>query len=300
MKIVIAGGTGSIGSKLVEILKDHHELIILSRSKNKIISKNLRIVNYSRNNNDWYSYLNKSDVIINLVGESINNRRWTKKQKKIILNSRLDSVTRISQALSSINYKPKLIMNASAVGYYSYSDKRQDESDTHGNHFLSEVCLKWENKVTKEFFSKSDRLAILRIGVVLDSNSGILSKLSFLFKCGVGAIIGNGRQKLSWIDIDDVSRAIDYIINSDMKGAINLVSPISETNYSFSKKLGKVFKKPVFLKIPKIFIRLLLGEMSQIVINGSNIYPKALLKSGYQFQFPKLIDSLKKNYSNIS
>ena len=296
MKIVIAGGTGGIGVKLVKELQMKHEIIILSRSKDAIISKNVRIVNYSHDNHNWFESINKSDVIINLVGESINNKRWSENQKKIILNSRLNSVQKISKALESINHKPKLIMNASAIGYYNYSDSIQNENDVNGNHFLSKVCNSWENESVNNFKSKTDRLVILRIGVVLDSDSGILSKLSLLFKCGFGAIIGNGKQSFSWIDIDDVVGAIIHLINLEISGPVNLTAPADDTNYSFSKKLGNVLKRPVFIRIPKFFINLLLGEMSQIATKSLNIEPKILLDSGYKFKFSNIKESLKKNY----
>ena len=297
MKIVVAGGTGSIGSKLVDHLKHKHNITILSRLRDNVISENVRIVTYSNNIEDWCYSLDKADVVINLVGESINNKRWSKKQKIIILNSRLDSIAKISKALKAINHKPKLIINASAVGYYAYSDKPQDESNDNGEHFLSDVCFHWESKAIEEFSSKTDRLVILRIGVVLDSDSGILSKLSFLFKCGLGAIIGSGKQSFPWIDIDDVVGSAIYIINSNIKGPVNLVAPAKDTNYSFSKNLGRVLNRPVFLRIPRFLIRIILGEMSQIAIKSLNINSKVLLDSGYKFKFSKIDKSLKKNYT---
>tara|TARA_Y100001970_G_C14236785_1_gene862318 strand:- start:2201 stop:3097 length:897 start_codon:yes stop_codon:yes gene_type:complete len=296
MKIVIAGGTGGIGVKLIKSLEAKHDIIILSRSKDKIISKNVKIVNYSNNSENWCNAIDESDVIINLVGESI-NKRWSKKQKKLILNSRLNSVDKISKALDLIKHKPRLIINASAIGYYDYSNKRQIEGDGNGRHFLSNVCMLWENKVIEKFSSKSDRLAILRIGVVLDSDSGILSKLSFLFKYGLGAIIGNGKQSFSWIDIQDVIGAINYIINSKIEGPVNLTAPSEDTNYSFSKSFGKIFNKPVILRIPKFCIQLILGEMAQIATNGLNIYPKILLDKGYKFKFCNIDESIRKNYT---
>ena len=296
MKIVIAGGTGNLGSQLIRNLKKKHQIIILSRSASKTISENVQLLNYSDSHN-WYNELEEIDIIINLVGEPIGDKRWTKKQKRIILDSRLDSLNKISHALESTKSRPKLIINASAVGYYAYSNDAQDESDESGEHFLSDVCIKWENKAIKELSSKADRLVLLRIGVVLDASSGILSKLSFLFKCGFGAIIGNGKQVFPWIDIDDVVGSIIHIIKSDIEGPVNLTSPAKDTNYSFSKELGKALNRPVFLRVPQFCIKLLLGEMSQIAIKSLNIYPKILIESGYKFKFSDISKSLNKNYS---
>ena len=296
MKIVIAGGTGNIGSQLIRNLKKKHQIIILSRSKSKSISENVQLVNYS-NNDNWHNEIEQADIIINLVGESIGDKRWTKKQKKIILDSRLESLNKISDAIESTGSSPKLIINASAVGYYSYSNEIQDESNEPGRHFLSDVCVKWENKAIQNFSSKTNRLVLLRIGVVLDAKSGILSKLSFLFKCGLGAIIGNGKQAFPWIDIDDVVGSITHIINSDIQGPVNLTAPTQDTNYSFSKEFGKVLNRPVILRVPQFWIKLMLGEMSQIAIKSLNIYPKKLIDSGYSFKFSNISESLKKNYS---
>ena len=295
---MVAGGTGAIGSKLIKVLESKHDVIVLSRSEDQILSKNIKIVNYSNDIEDWCETINKSDVVINLVGEGINNKRWSKKQKKIILDSRLNSIIKISKALQLINYKPKLIINASAIGYYAYSDKKQNEKSHKGDHFLSDICMHWENKAFEEFSSKSERVTVLRIGVVLDSNSGILSKLSCLFKTGFGAIIGNGKQSFSWIDIEDVVGAIIHIMKTDIYGPINLTSPANDTNYSFSKELGKIFNKPVILRVPKFCIKLFLGEMSQIATNSLNIYPKVLLETGYKFKFCSMNKSLKKNYKS--
>tara|TARA_B100001750_G_C15510214_1_gene603119 strand:+ start:68 stop:967 length:900 start_codon:yes stop_codon:yes gene_type:complete len=297
MKIVIAGGTGGIGKHLVSALKDYHEIIILSRSKSQIISKKLQIINYSTDIESWCKALNNTDVIINLAGEPIVAKRWSKKQKQIILDSRLNSIKQISKALKIINHNPQLIMNASAIGYYSYSSKRQNEHNKNGSHFSSKVCVEWENKAVQDFSSQTKRLVILRMGIVLDSKSGILLKLCPLFRYGLGAIIGSGKQIFPWVDIDDVVESIKHIIKLDIKGPVNIVAPSEDDNYRFSKILGKVLGRPVFIRIPSFILKIFLGEMSDSVVNSSNIYPSILLKSGYQFRFAKLYDSVNKNYT---
>ena len=292
MKIVIAGGTGNLGKNLISVLGENHEIIILSRSNNQTLSKNIKIVNYSDDIKNWCNYLNDSDVIINLVGESIANKWWTKKQKQIILNSRLNAIQRISNALKLVKHKPKIIMNASAVGYYNSSSSIVDESDGPGNDFLSDVCIQWEKKANEQFSSQTSQLILLRIGIVLDSNSGMLSKLITPFKLFMGAIIGNGKQFIPWIHINDVTGIICYLMKSKIQGPVNLVSPKIDNNLNFSKKLAKALDRFVFLKIPSFIIKLFLGQMSTMLLKNSNINPKVLLGSNYKFKFENLEDAL--------
>ena len=291
MKIVIAGGTGALGSHLVSRLKDH-EVIILTRRNNQKKNQNISLVNYSEDINVWANHLKGSDVIINLVGEPIANKRWSDKQKKIILNSRLKPIQKISDALNLINHNPKIIMSASAVGYYQSSDSPVSEDSLPGKDFLSDVCIKWEKEAVKKFADKTQQLILLRIGIVLDNNSGMLSRLTPLFKLCLGATVGNGRQYVPWIHINDVSGIIKYLINSKFEGPVNLVSPQIDNNLKFSKKLGRALNRPVFLNAPKFLIKALLGEMSVMILKSSNVVPKAILDSNYKFEFKKLDNAL--------
>ena len=292
MKIVVAGGTGALGQNIISSLKGHHQVIILSRGDTKKISENITLVNYCEDIKDWSSFLKDSDVIINLVGESIARKRWSKKQKEIILNSRLNSIQRISDSLKFINHQPKIIMNASAVGYYKSSSNIIDEESSEGDDFLSDVCVQWERKAKQEFNHQTQQLILLRIGIVLDSNSGMLSKLITPFKLCIGAIIGNGNQHIPWIHINDVTGIILYLMNSKIKGAVNLVSPKIDSNFQFSKKLGRVLERPVFLRLPSFVIKFFLGDMSTMLLKDSNITPEVILNSGYKFEFEDLEDAL--------
>jgi len=292
MKIIIAGGTGVLGQHLVGKLEKEHQVFILTRGQNKKISENIKLINYSNDINNWSEYLRDSDVVINLVGESIANRRWSQKQKQKILNSRIESVEKISKALKIINYSPKVIMNASAVGYYKSSHNVVDESGSKGTDFLSHVCDKWEKEALDKLGEQTKRLVLLRIGIVLESNSGMLSKMILPFKLCLGAIIGSGKQYIPWIHINDVVGIINYLIKSNIQGPVNLVSPRINNNFDFSKKLGKALKRIVFLRIPSFLITLLLGEMSTMILKSSNIKPNVMLKSDYKFKFKNLDDAL--------
>lgn len=292
MKIIIAGGTGTLGQHLVKKLEKEHQIFILTRSQNKKISENINLINYSNDINKWSEYLKDSDVVINLVGESIANRRWSQNQKQKILNSRLESIQKISKALKIINHSPKVIMNASAVGYYKSSYNVVDESGSKGTDFLSHVCDQWEKAAFDKLGKRTQRLVLLRIGIVLESNSGMLSKMIVPFKLCLGAIIGSGKQYIPWIHINDIVGIINYLINSDIKGPVNLVSPKIDNNFDFSKKLGRALNRIVMLRVPSFLITLLLGEMSTMVLKSSNIKPDIILKSDYKFEFENLDDAL--------
>ena len=294
MKFVIVGGTGSIGGNLVKHIPDEHDIIILTRQKSNKITNKIRHCHYnSKNIEEWAKELKACDVLINLAGESIASIRWSKNKKDKILKSRLESINTISKALEHINCYPNMIINASAIGYYKNSIEKLDESGSNGDNFLAVVVKEWENFAYKKFKSKSNTLAILRIGVVLDNNSGMLLQMSPFFKMGLGVIIGNGSQILSWIHINDVSKAIIHIVDNNLGGVINLVSPNPINNYTFSKRLGRLLKKPVFLKIPSIVIKSILGEISLLLLSSSNIHPKILLDSKYKFEFNKIEEALK-------
>ena len=294
MKFVIAGGTGAIGSNLIKHISSEHEVIILTRQESKEISNKIKQCHYtSKNIEEWAIELKGCDVLINLVGESIASIRWSKNKKDKILKSRLESINTISDALDYIKYTPNMIINASAIGYYENSIEKLDESGSHGDNFLASVVKKWEDLACKRFQSQSNKLAILRIGVVLDRNSGMLFQMLPFFKMGLGAITGSGKQILSWVHINDISKSIIHIINNNLEGVINLVSPGSISNYTFSKTLGEVLKKPVFLKIPSIVLKSILGEISLLLLNSSNIHPKVLLDSKYKFEFDNINDALK-------
>ena len=183
-------------------------------------------------------------------------------------------------------------MNASAVGYYKSSYNVVDESGFKGTDFLSHVCDQWEKAALDKLGKQTQRLVLLRIGIVLESNSGMLSKMIVPFKLCLGAIIGSGKQYIPWIHINDIVGIINYLINSDIKGPVNLVSPKIDNNFDFSKKLGIALNRVVLLRVPSFLITLLLGEMSTMVLKSSNIKPDVILKSDYKFEFENLDDAL--------
>ena len=176
--------------------------------------------------------------------------------------------------------------------YEDYSYNVVDESGSKGTDFLSHVCDQWEKAALDKLGKRTQRLVLLRIGIVLESNSGMLSKMIVPFKLCLGAIIGSGKQYIPWIHINDIVGIINYLINSDIKGPVNLVSPKIDNNFDFSKKLGRALHRIVMLRVPSFLITLLLGEMSTMVLKSSNIKPDVILKSDYKFEFENLDDAL--------
>ena len=279
-KFLITGGTGFIGSGLVEeILKDSHFVEVLTRKKLISDKKNLK---YIQKLNENFEY----DIVINLCGEPI-SQRWSKKVKNKIYHSRIDATKQIVELINNSKNPPKLLISGSAIGYYGTSDKLifdEDSKPTTQNLFSQKICFDWENEAKK--VSDKTRLALIRTGVVIGKNGGIIKKMLLPFKLGLGGKIGRGSQYLSWIALEDVIGAINHIINNqNLNGAINFTAPSVATNESFSKTLAAKLNRPCFFNMPQLIAKILFGQMAEeLLLKGQNIYPKKLLESGYQFK----------------
>ncbi|PFP23555.1 TIGR01777 family protein [Bacillus sp. AFS073361] len=302
MKITIAGGTGFVGKALTEqLLKNNHEVIILTRGrKNTNGTNRIRFVQWQSENSSPIQELEGTDIFINLAGESINGGRWTQQRKEKILTSRLNSVNALLDIISKLRTKPKSLINASAIGIYGTSlVKIFTEKENHGfgNDFLSNTVQQWENEV-----SKASRLGIrtvfCRFGIILDKHNGALPKIAFPYQSFFGGPIGNGRQWMSWIHIEDVVNGILFIIeNEQMAGPINFTAPHPVTMSEFGKSLSSVLHRPYWLPVPSVALRLLLGEMSTLVVDGQKVLPEMLLDNGYPFKYSNLNLALKNIFS---
>jgi uncharacterized protein (TIGR01777 family) len=290
-KFLITGGTGFIGSKLVEeILKDGHKVTILTRNK-KLLAKESQ-VNYittlDENNFDY-------DIVINLCGETI-SQRWSSAIKTKIYNSRIKTTQELARIIQSLKNPPKLVISGSAIGYYGISaDKIFDESSKieNQNLFSQELCESWED-AAKPIATKS-RLVIIRTGVVIGKNGGIMKKMLLPFKLGLGGKIGQGNQYLSWIALEDAIGIINLIINEEkISQAINLTAPSVTTNEIFSKSLAKILHRPCIFNMPSVVAKLIFGQMAnELLLNGQNIYPKKALDFGYKFKFDKIDEAIR-------
>ncbi len=268
MKIAITGASGFIGRRLMEKLgKDAYAISL-------------------RGNLDGIA---GADVVINLAGEPV-SQRWTKEVREKIRSSRVDGTRRLVDAMRAA--PPKVLVNASAVGYYgSRGDGLLTESSAPAGDFLAEVCREWEAEARKAG-EYGVRVVTLRNGVVL-GKGGALAKMMPPFKLGIGGKIGDGRQWMAWIHLDDVVGLIEFALShSELQGAVNATAPNPVTNAEFTRELARVLHRPAILPVPKFALHLMFGDMAQIVYASQRVIPAAATQAGYQFRFPKLEGAL--------
>jgi len=296
LKIAISGSTGLVGGEIVRQFKTHgYDIIPLTRKTTKhnieephiqwdIASKTIDVNN-----------LEGCDAVIHLAGASIAGKRWSKNYKEQILMSRVEGTKLLSQALTRLNHPPKILLSASAVGYYGYGDVKNvfDEKSQKGTGFLSDVCQEWE-LATREAENAGIRVVHMRFGLVLGNEGGALKKMLPIFKIGLGGKLGNGQQIYCWIANQEIPRIINFIIeNEHIKGPINFVASQSVSNAEFTKILGACLKRPVILPAPAFAIKLALGEMGEgLLLSGAHIAPMRLKEFDYQFQFDDLSSAL--------
>ena len=293
MRIFITGGTGLIGSALIkDLLMRGHDITVFTRNAKKASEKLGNQVIYSTSL-DSFASLDEYDAVINLAGEPIAGRPWTKRQKERLSNSRLRTTQKLSELINKSNNPPKVFISGSAVGYYgSQGDALLTEESEPYNEFTYRLCRQWEANALQA--ATNTRVSILRTGIVLSSIGGMLPKLSFPFRYGFGSVIGSGRQYISWIHIQDMVDAIIYLLETpDVEGIFNLTSPDSVTNREFSKALAKAMHRPCLFRIPSFFIKLFMGEASTLIINGQRAIPKHLTDVGYKFRFENIERALK-------
>ena len=293
--------TGLIGTKLYKFLiEKHFNVIVLTRRESlSIENKDFVFWDPEKNILDT-SKIENIDCVVNLAGESIDGSRWTNKYKKRIMDSRVISTRFLFTKLKSLKNKPKVLVSASAVGcYHEDTLNEQDETSDLNHNFLGDVVKKWEFE-SRKFEDIGIKTSILRIGVVLSKEGGMLRKLYPLFLLGLGVPIGSGKQILSWIHIDDMVAIIFKCINEHLSGIFNIVAPEKINNIGFTKLLSKrisFIRLPSFIKAPKFLVRVIFGEQSTLVLNGLNISSKKIEKTGYVFKFPTMDGALKNIYN---
>jgi uncharacterized protein (TIGR01777 family) len=298
MRVIIAGGSGLIGRRLiVELLQARYEVILLSRRPENV-HKTFPAVRAefwdAKTSNGLTSVLDGADALINLTGESIAAKRWTSMQKQKILSSRIDSTRAIVNAIEQTHHRPSVLLNASAVGYYAHAPEDEvTETYPKGNGFLSDVCEQWEMEAQKAQ-ELGVRFVLLRSGIVLDKSEGALHKLLLPFRMFIGGPLGNGRRWFPWIHVQDEVNAILYAMEHErIDGPVNLAAPQSIRMIEFCNALGSVLHRPSWLPVPGFALRLILGEMAKpLLFQGQKIIPKKLLEAGFKFQFPNLENAL--------
>lgn len=293
LRILITGTTGLVGSALSDFLKSMgHQVFSLIRKK-RTPSRVGDIVFNPLNFQGDRSQLEGFDAVIHLAGESI-QKRWTRKRKEKILKSREEMTRHLVKMLASLEKPPPIFLCASAVGFYGErGDVVLTEKDSKGKGFLAEVCQAWET--ASSFLNTSSvRVVHLRFGIILSSKGGALKKMLTPFKLGLGATLGNGAQFISWVAIDDVIGAIYHtLLNQELKGPVNVVSPQAVTNLEFTKTLASRLYKPYRFSISPTLSRLLIGEgAKELLFTSTRAYPQKLLDTGYTFRYPDLTSAL--------
>ncbi len=298
MKILVTGSTGLVGKPLCDFLSSGgHDIHRLVRShleqKNDILWQAPQ--NSIEEASVESSQLEGFDVIIHLAGENIANKRWTKKQKDKIYNSRILSTKFLSKMISELEKPPETFICGSAIGFYGdRGDELLEESGDQDDSFLAKTCKDWED-ATKAASEKGIRVVNARTGIVLDPKGGALAKMLPIFQLATGGILGNGKQWMSWITIDDMLGAfLHCIMNKEISGPVNFVSPIAVTNNDFTKVLAKVLNRPAIFPAPAFALKLALGEMADaLLLSSTRVKAGVLEKTNYDFSFPDLEDALK-------
>ena len=297
MKIAIAGATGFVGSRLVEQLQSQgHQIVILTRSPQQASNRfpQAEIVGYNPlKSGEWQATISGCDAVINLAGEPIAEKRWTPDQKQVMLESRKLGTEKIVEAIAQATVKPPVLINASAIGYYGTSETSKfDETSPAGTDFLAQVCTAWEAAAQAATVSGT-RVVILRLGIVLGENGGVLGKMLAPFSAFVGGPIGSGKQWFSWIHRDDVVKLIiAAITDPQIEGVYNATAPNPVTMETFAQTLGTVMSRPSWLPVPNFALEALLGEGAIVVLQGQQVIPTQTLAQGFEFQYPTLQPAL--------
>eukprot|EP01035_Chromulina_nebulosa_P021956 gene21956-28426_t len=302
--VAITGATGLIGSELVKSLESKNIKVIRLTTKKSSKESDVQW-------NPAYGYvsdvtkINGVDAIINLAGENVGSGegilavtgRWTPSKKDKILTSRINSTKLIVDIISKLSKKPKVLLSASAIGYYgnTESDEIYDESTPRGKGFLSDVCVATESEAEKSK-SLGVRLVLLRTSVVLSPKAGVLAKLLLPFSLGTGGIIGSGKQGFSWVTITDAVRAIEFaLLDNKVSGPINIASPNPVNNAIFTDALGKALFRPTFIPLPEFVVKIVFGEFGEeLLLGGRKIVSSKLEKYGFKFEDDDIYSAIKK------
>jgi len=289
MRIAITGGTGFIGTALTKsLLADGHQVWILTRNlKTARLAEGVQGIGWDgRTTTGWGGLASQVDAVVNLAGESLASGSWTAARKNRILSSRVEAGKAISAAIRQANPRPKVLIQASAVGFYGpHGDEPVTEESTPGLGFLAEVCRAWEAS-SQPVEEMGIRRVVIRTGVVLSKDEGALQRMALPFKLFAGGPLGDGRQGFPWIHPADEVAAIRCLLEKDnAHGVFNLSAPEPLSNADFGRILAKVMRRPYWLPAPAFALRLLLGEMSTLVLEGQFMLPKRLQELGFHFRF---------------
>ena len=291
-----------MGSRLVEQLEGKGaETVLLTRNGQKArlqfpaeVYKNVSIVEYDPlNSGDWQTCISGCDAVVNLAGEPISESRWTPERKKLLMDSRVITTTKLVEAIAAAAIKPKVFVSTSAIGFYGISETETfDESSVAGSDYLAEICKNWE-AAAANVKTTGTRLVILRFGIVLGMG-GAIGKMLPPFKLFAGGPIGTGKQWFSWIHQDDVVALIMQALSQDsMEGVYNATAPNPVTMSTLCTEMGKTLGRPSWLPVPAFVLETMLGEGASLVLEGQKVLPKRSIESGFKFGYASVGEALK-------
>ncbi|MGG7444757.1 TIGR01777 family oxidoreductase [Kosakonia oryzendophytica] len=292
MKILITGGTGLIGRHLIpRLLELGHSVTVVTRNPAKAQQLLDARVSLWKGLSEQ-THLNDIDAVINLAGEPIADKRWNEQQKQRLCNSRWEITQQLVDLIHASDNPPQVLISGSAAGYYGdLGEVVVTEEEPPHNEFTHKLCARWEH-IASSAQSDRTRVCLLRTGVVLAPKGGILGKLLPLFRLGLGGPIGNGRQYMAWIHIDDMLNGILWLLDNDLRGPFNMVSPYPVRNEQFAHTLGHVLQRPAIMRAPAFAVRLMMGESSVLVLGGQRALPKRLEAAGFAFRWYDLEEAL--------
>lgn len=303
MRVFVAGGTGLVGSRLIRRLLDRNDQVVLLTRRPEVArqkwAERCSIVSGDpMRQAAWMDAIADCDGVVNLVGEGVFARRWRGGVKELLRTSRIQSTENVVAALArqprTASGQPKVLVNASAIGYYgAHGDDELTEDSPPGDDFLARLCVDWERAATTA--QKHDvRVVIVRVGVVLDREGGALKQMLLPFKMFAGGPVGSGKQWVSWIHHEDLVGLILLALDRrETAGVLNGTAPKPVTNKELARAIGRAMHRPSFMPTPRFALRVMLGEVANLVTTGQRVLPRRGLEFGYAFRFPEIDAALR-------
>jgi hypothetical protein len=297
MRIAISGASGFVGRRLLKTLAaGGHSLQVLSRHAGMNMPAGVKVFPWDPAKGEPpVESLRDVDAVVHLAGEPV-AQRWNDAVKARIRDSRVVGTANLVRALARLPHKPGVLVSSSAIGYYgSRGDEALTESSTAGGDFLAEVCAGWERSAA-EAEALGVRVVSIRTGHVLDPRGGLLKRILLPFRLGLGGRLGNGRQWTSWIHLEDLANLFQFAIDNPVSGALNGVAPSPVTNAGFTRALAAALHRPAIFPVPKLALRVLFGEMAEVILSSQRVLPERPRTSGFVFRYPELTPALEQMF----